>query len=287
MSAGRPLAAAIVAALAVSAAIPVPVAAHAIGGTFQLPLPLWLDLAGAAAAVGASFVIVVAAGRRRPDARSAVRPPRMPAAAAEAAHRMLQLVGLVWWYGAIAVGFVIDDISPPPAVLLWVGIWIALPIGAVLVGNPWPSLSPFRSTLAGLEWLAERGGTRLDAGLRYPRRLARWPAVALLGAAIWAELILPGGARAVSVAWIMTAYTLITICGAVAFGRAGWLRNGELFEVMLAWYGRIGPLRGRSLRGWLGGLGAVRGRGWSDAAFSSSCSAASRTTGCGRPAWAR
>jgi len=127
----------------------VPVAAHAIGGTFQLPLPLWLDLAGAAAAVGASFVIVVAAGRRRPDARSAVRPPRMPAAAAEAAHRMLQLVGLVWWYGAIAVGFVIDDISPLPAVLLWVGIWIALPIGAVLVGNPWPSLSPFRSTLAG------------------------------------------------------------------------------------------------------------------------------------------
>jgi hypothetical protein len=35
---------------------PAPVAAHAIGGTFQLPVPLWLYLAGAAIAVAASFV---------------------------------------------------------------------------------------------------------------------------------------------------------------------------------------------------------------------------------------
>ncbi len=33
------------------------VSAHAIGGTFQLPVPLWLYLLGAAIAVGASFVV--------------------------------------------------------------------------------------------------------------------------------------------------------------------------------------------------------------------------------------
>jgi len=40
-----------------------PVAAHAIGGTFQLPVPLWLYLTAAAIAVGASFVITAIVSR--------------------------------------------------------------------------------------------------------------------------------------------------------------------------------------------------------------------------------
>lgn len=245
---------------------PPPVAAHAIGGTFELPVPLWLYLAGAASAVAASFGVVTLAGRR-PRARFPARPARIPPSIARAASWLLRPLGLVWWYGAIAVGFVISDISPLPAVLLWVGIWIALPIVAALVGNPWPSLSPFRTTLDGMDGLTSRAGVPLDLGLRYPRGLARWPAVVLLGGALWAELILPGGALAVTVAGIMTAYTLVTILGALAFGRAAWLRNAELFEILLGWYGRIGPIRRRSVRGWFAGLRITRGLGWSDAAF--------------------
>lgn len=237
-------------------------AAHAIGGTFELPVPLWLYLAGAAAAVAASFVVV--AGRRRwtPDRTHR----RVPLSIAGPASAALRLLGLVWWYGAIAVGFAIGDISPLPALLLWVGIWIALPIVATLVGNPSPSLSPFRTTADAARRLAVRAGVHDGIGLAYPRSLARWPAVLLLAAAIWSELILPGGAAAGTVAALMTAYTLVTIAGALAFG-GSWLRNAELFEVLLGWYGRIGPLRGRVLRGWFGGLRQRRGLGWSDAAF--------------------
>lgn len=261
----RRLASASAAALGTLGLVPSPVAAHAIGGTFELPVPLWLYLAGAAAAVAASFAIVAVAFARRPAGMPA-RPARIPARLAQTGRRLLGLLGLVWWYGAIAVGFLIGDISPLPAVLLWVGIWIALPIFAAVVGNPWPSMSPFRTTLDGLRWVATRAGVDLDAGLLYPRGLARWPAVLLLGVAIWAELILPGGSLAVTVASVMAAYAVLTILGAVAFGRA-WLRNAELFEVLLGWYGRIGPLRGRSAHGWFAGLGAARGLGWSDAAF--------------------
>lgn len=258
--------AAAILALAVSGAAASPVTAHAIGGTYELPVPLWLYLAGAAGAVAASFAVVGLASRARN--RSVVRrPARLPNSIVRPGRWLLRLIGLAWWYGAIAAGFLIGDISPVPAVLLWVGIWIALPIVAALIGNPWPAMSPFRTTLDGLDWLAARAHVSLDAGLWYPRRLARWPAVVLLGAGFWAELIMPGGGRAGTVAGIMTGYTLLTLIGAVAFGRAEWLRNAELWEVLLGWYGRIGPLRGRWIHTWFAGLGAVRGLGWSDAAF--------------------
>ena len=228
---------------------PAPVAAHAIGGTFQLPVPLWLFLAGAGLAVGVSFVITaVGAPPGTGPAAYATRPVRR--GVATATRTVLRVLGMAWWYGAIAAGILVGDISPLPAVLLWIGIWVGLPIVAVLAGNPWPSISPFRTTFAALEWTARRIGIeRLDLGVAYPRGLARWPAVGLLASGIWAELILPGGEVAGTVAGLMTGYTLLTLLGMVAFGPVAWLRHAELFEVELGWFGRIGPLTRRSVSG--------------------------------------
>jgi len=233
-------------ALLVFLAAPPPVTAHAIGGTFQLPVPLWLYLAGAAVAVAASFLVRTRTNRAaRTHPAYATRP--VPASIARAMRLALRLLGLAWWYGAIIVGFVVGDISPLPAVLLWIGIWVGLPIVAVLVGNPWPSLSPFRSTFAGIEWVVRRlGADRLDLGLRYPRSLARWPAALLLAGAVWAELILPGGEVAFTVAMLMAGYTIVTLAGMLLFGQISWLGHAELLEVELGWFGRIGPLARRS-----------------------------------------
>ena len=279
-----------------------PVAAHAIGGTFQLPVPLWLYLTAAAIAVGASFMITAIVSR---DDSNRAYPTRAVATAVAASTRVaLHVIGLGWWYGAIAVGFIVGDISPLPAVLLWIGIWVGLPIVAVLFGNPWPSLSPFRTTFAVLEWVARLAGRKgLDAGVPFPSSVARWPAVGLLAAGIWAELILPGGEVAVTVASVMLGYTLVTMAGMALFGQVAWLRNAELFEVELGWFGRIGPVGRRSrqpalcdgcseacdpvrcidcpecsvaaddrerqpiLRPWVTGLTDVTRAGWSDAVF--------------------
>ncbi|HYI67516.1 MAG TPA: hypothetical protein VEW95_11370, partial [Candidatus Limnocylindrales bacterium] len=221
-------------------ATPLPVAAHAIGGTFQLPVPLWLYLAGAGTAVAASFVVTTLMTRSATALRSY---PTLPvrAGVAQAVRLVLRLLGVVWWYAAIVVGFLVGDISPLPSVLLWIGIWVGLPIVAVLTGNPWPSLSPFRTTFAALEWLARRAGaTRFDLGVRYPPSVARWTAVVLLAAGIWAELILPGSEVALTVALLMAGYTLLTLAGMVVFGQIAWLRHAEFFEVLLGWFGRIG-----------------------------------------------
>src|SRR5918996_515799 len=158
------------------AALPEPAAAHALGQTFQLPVPLWLYLAGAAIAVATSFVVTAVVARGAPNEPDyPVRP--VPAGPARAASVTLSVVGLAWWYGAIVAGFTVGSASLLPAALFWIGIWVALPLVAITLGNPWPSLSPFRSTFTVAEWLVRRarlGG--LDVGLSYPPGLARWPA---------------------------------------------------------------------------------------------------------------
>jgi len=307
MSARSARAAAVVASIAATAAVsllaPASALGHAIGEVFTLPVPLGLYLAGAAFVVAASFVVSVVI------VRPAGRVPGYPArpvsgAVARVASLVLRLLGVVWWYGAIVAGFLVDPASPLPAVLFWIGVWVGLPLASVFVGNPWPSLSPFRATFGALEWLAQRTGMdRVDFGIAYPVRLGRWPAVVLLFAALWSELILPGSVVPSTVASLLLGYTILTLLGMLVFGRVAWLRNAELFEVLLGWLGRIGPIgrrvveptvcdgcgedcdaarcvdcpecstaaepgeRRAELRWWFTGLTEVRHVGWTDAAF--------------------
>ncbi|MEO8510654.1 MAG: hypothetical protein ABI534_05365 [Chloroflexota bacterium] len=240
----RPLGAAAILG-AIIAASSSPAAAHAIGSTFTLPVPLWLYLWGAAAAVGASFVVAVLL------VRSPSEPPRyptlaLPAGPSRVASVLLAVLGLAWWLGAIAGGLLLPDSAPLPAVLLWIGIWVGLPLSAVLLGDAWPSLSPFRTLYGGIEWLVRRFGRRADLGLSYPAQLARWPAVALLFVALWAELVLPGREAAGVVGRLLLGYTLLTLAGMVLFGRVAWLRHAEFFERLMGWFGHVGPIGRRS-----------------------------------------
>ena len=302
MSARR-LGAALLGAGALLALRPQPAAAHALGGIFTLPVPLGLYLAAAGAAVAASFVVAVLVVR---PAGPVARYPAWPlgAGTARSVSLLLMVVGLAWWFGAIGLGLLVNPISPFPAVLFWIGVWVGLPICAVLLGNPWPSLSPFRTLFNGLERVARRMGlTRLDAGLRYPPVIGRWPSTIFLFAAVFGELILPDRTTPSTIAMLMGGYTIFTLLGMVLFGRISWLRNAELFEVYLGWLGRVGPIgrrviepdvcegcaegcdplhcvdcpecavaadpdeRQAELRPWFTGLTEVGSAGWSDAAF--------------------
>jgi len=299
----RRLTAAPLIAAALVALTPIPVLAHALGGVFTLPVPLGLYLAAAAATVAVSFVVAV--WIVRPAGLVASYPTRaLSPGLANRSLVALQVLGLAWWFGTILLGLVVDPISPFPAVLFWIGIWVGLPIISVLVGNPWPAMSPFRTLFAGLERLGRLiGFDRLDAGLRYPAALGRWPATFLLVCAVWAELILPDRTAPTTLAVLLGGYTVLTLVGMVLFGRIAWLRNAELFEVYLGWFGRVGPIgrrvvnpqicegcseecdpahcvdcpecavaaepgeRQAEVRPWFAGLTEVGSPSWSDAAF--------------------
>jgi hypothetical protein len=282
---------------------PETVAAHALGRPFQLPISRWFFLGGAGLAVAASFIISAIVVRVSPDVP---RYPRLvlPGLPTRLLTWPVAATGLVWWYGAIVAAIVIGGDSPVAGILFWIFIWVGLPILSAVVGNPWPSLSPFRSTFTILERMSRFFGfDRLDLGLQYPAGLARWPAVFLLFAGMWSELVMPDPSAPDTVAFMLVGYTLITLVGMACFGRVAWLRNAELFEVLLGWFGRVGPIGRRvtdanacggcgehcdpdrcvdcpecaiaaearerrpELRPWFAGLTEVRRGGWSDAGF--------------------
>jgi hypothetical protein len=236
------VAAAVAAAVTALAIAPLPVAAHPIGQVFTLPVPLALYLTGAGVAVAASFVVSVVVVR--PASRDPRYPTRrLPVWLARNASALLQALGLAWWLTVIFTGLTADPISRLPAILFWIGFWIGMPIVAIVLGDPWPSLSPFRTLFWMLEGVTRRLGLdRLDAGLTYPRTLGRWPAIIFLFAALWAELVLPGSEGPRTVGTLLLGYTALTLLGMMLFGRVAWLRNAELFEVLLGWFGRLGPL---------------------------------------------
>ena len=223
------------------------VAAHALGQPFSLPVPLWMYLGGAGVAVAASFVVAAVVVRPPADVPGYRFWP-LPTSAARLGGRVLQVLGMAWWYGAILVGFVVASVSLLPGVLFWIGIWVGMPILAVLVGNVWPAFSPFRTTHDLLERGFRRLGlARLDTGWSLPIALGRLPAVMLLLVIIWLELISPIRTTAVWVAGLMLGYTVFTLLGMTLLGRVAWLRQFEVFEILFGWFGRVGPLGRRSI----------------------------------------
>lgn len=220
-------------------AIPIPVAAHALHGRVDSPLPLAAYLLGAAAAVALSFVIVALADDRGGPERSAGRLRRLPAWA----RALLRLAGMAGWAWVVAQTLLGGSSDAEVAsLILWTFGWVGLPIISALVGPVWPWLDPF-STLHDLGvGLARRLGLRREGDPRrgLDARLDAWPAVALMAFFVWLELAVrvTGGP---TLGAVLIGYTLVTLAGMAAFGRDEWRSRAEVFGVWLALLGRLAP----------------------------------------------
>ena len=82
----------------------------------------------------------------------------------------------------------------------------------------------------------------MTAGDRGAAPLATWPAVVLLLAFAWAELVWPGNANPASLAIAILAYSAVTWAGMVRYGIDAWLRRGEIFSLVFGLFGRFAPL---------------------------------------------
>jgi hypothetical protein len=224
--------------------------AHGFGQRYDLPLPLSLYLFGTAAAVVFSFVV---AGLfvRRP-----FPPHRYPRVnllvfsagrwlAGPAAGLFFKLLGLGLFVLTIAAGFFgnqnpFRNISPT---LVWVIWWVGLTFVSAFVGDIWPLLNPWRTVFEWAERIATFAARREHPPrpLRYPAELGVWPAVALLLAFSWTELVFPSPAVPRNIAWLAVGYSILTGTGMLAFGRETWLRHGEIFTVFFGLFARFAP----------------------------------------------
>lgn len=236
------------ASAAATCAFAVPASAHGFGQRYDLPLPLSLYLYGTAAVVVLSFVMVGLFVRERradprldPRARSAGRVIAPPGLV-----RALKLASLGLFVVTVTAGFIGDqnpyrNIAPT---MVWIIAWIGLAYVSAFLGDVWALINPWRPAFEGVERLRGRFAGQDDRSrplLRYPEALGVWPAVALLLALSWVELVYPTPAVPAQIACLAVGYSILTWTGMALFGRETWLRHGEVFSVVFAAFARLAP----------------------------------------------
>jgi hypothetical protein len=237
-------AAGLLGAAALVATTATPAAAHGLGGRLDLPVPLWLFVYGAAAAVVISFVALGALWKE-PRLEDGTRGWTLPAPlqrlltgpVPEVVVRTLSLAVFVLVFAAAVAGR--DDptrnIAP---VFVYVWLWVGLAFAHALLGNWWATLSPW-DTLARFLGIGERPRRE------YPKPWGVWPAAILLTGYLWMELVAPNGGSPRALAWAVGVYTAITLTGMAVFGREAWNRSGEAFAVFFGLLSRMAVLARR------------------------------------------
>lgn len=237
-------------AVGLSLAPATPAAAHGFGQRYGLPIPLPLYVAGAAAAVACSFVVVGLFVRRPPGRRGYPRRNLLGSPAGRLlAHPILlasaRLVSLALFVLLVGAGLVgnqhpMKNIAPT---LVWVLWWIGLAFVSALAGNLWALISPWETLFRWAEILYRRVNPRgaLARRIPYPEALGVWPGALLFFAFAWVELVSDASAVPASLAIMTLAYSAVTWLGMFLFGREVWRRRGEAFALAFGLLARFAP----------------------------------------------
>ncbi|MEQ1439544.1 hypothetical protein AAG565_09275 [Fontimonas sp. SYSU GA230001] len=243
------------------AALPSTAAAHSFGRIYNLPVPFWMYAYGAAAALVLSFLVVAWFGTAPAPAAPAASGQQSGVLALRGLRRLhvpqlLRALALSGLLLCVLTGFwgTRDPYRNFNMTFFWVVFVLGFAWLTALVGDVYALLNPWRTLAA----LVGRVWTDFTRGrIRYPRKLAYWPALALYMVFIWVELF--GFTRPQSLAGWLTGYTLLNLSAVWLFGAADWFRYGEFFGVFLRLLGRMAPLdyvpgRGVRLRAPFAGL---------------------------------
>jgi len=236
-----------------------PALAHAFGARHELAFPVWLFIVGGALTVTLSFVVLAAFARSGAERYAAAGWPlhgtalgRMLAGAwLASALKGLGLAGLALVFVAGWLGSPDPNRNIAPS-LVWIVGWAGLSYVAMLLGNPWPLINPWRT-------LFERFAAPQTPRAPWPVRLASWPALALLLAFGWVELVFPWRSTPAVLAWLVLAYSLLTWAGMSRYGAHAWLENADPLHRVFALFARFAPLaalprQGLVLRPYAAGL---------------------------------
>jgi hypothetical protein len=242
-----------VAALAFSLILagPRPALAHGFGPTYDIPIPLWLYLYGAAAAVVLSFLPLALFSRKERD--SSYEYPRYDLLRSASLRKFLtsrllagglRVLSVALFLVVVVAGLVGlqsgYNIAPT---FVWITWWVGSSFFTAFVGNLWPLVNPWRVIFDWAEGLARRlgygDGLELDAP--YPEALGIWPAVGLYLVFVWIENVFSGSYVPRNIALFALAYSLITLYGMAFFGKETWLRRGDAFSVYFGLLGRFAP----------------------------------------------
>ena len=191
----------------------------------------------------------------------------------------LQFVALALFIVVVIAGFRGDqnpykNIAPT---MVWIVWWVGLAYVSAFFGDLWALINPWRTIFDTVETIYGGITQRPTLSLRlpYPQWLGVWPALALLLAFSWIELVYPNPAVPSHIACLAVGYSILTLIGMFAFGCDTWLKHGEVFTLVFGTFAHFAPIevsgdpnhRALSLRPFGAGLIDTRSVSISTAAF--------------------
>lgn len=225
---------------------PEPVFAHAFGALYNLPVPFWLYLYGGVAAIVISFLII---GYFFKKTDQALKFPSNDLFSVKAfVVTTVKVFSLFLFLLTILCGFF--GVDNPRLNFNMTFFWIIFVLGftysVAIFGNVWSAINPWKIIAEGIEKLL---GKKMDGILPYPEALSFYPALVLYFLFIWIELFGETGSRSLSV--ILTLYSVLTLLGALVFGKNVWFKYGEFFSVFFTLIAKIAPFEWRGRRVYL------------------------------------
>ena len=225
-----------------------PTYAHGFGERYDLPVPLWLYIAGAGAAVALSFAVIGLFVRGTPGLHDyprlnllrwrAGRALVHPAVVVPIEVVSVALFVLVVVAGLIGEATPTDNLAPT---FIWVIWWVGLAYASALVGNVWALINPWKTVFEWAEALYRRVDPEgeLSFHLPYPTALGVWPGFLMFLGFAFAEIVYVDSAVPARIAQMAIVYSFITWGGMLLFGKEQWLRYGEAFSLAFGFLSRF------------------------------------------------
>jgi hypothetical protein len=226
----------------------VPASAHAFGQRYDLPLPLWMFVAGAAAAVLLSFAVIALFLRHKPEPGiyptvNLLANPIGRFLASPFVLGSVRVFFVAWFLLIVAAGFfgVASPYENISVVMVWVIAWVGLAFVCSLLGNFWALINPWNALFAWAEALTRKltGGRELSRNLPVPLGWDTWPAFIFFFIFAWMEITWPGSGVPINIAVSISIYSGLTWLGMFFYGREAWLAQGEAFSVVYGLFARF------------------------------------------------
>ncbi len=225
--------------------LPLAAQAHSFGQVYNLPVPIWMYLYGAAGALLVSFLIVgyfvndtsVSSNFRAKILDRTAFWRSVDAPSVRGTLRTISVLGLLL---TIATGLFGKNnaYSNFNMTFFWIIFVLGFTYFTALIGDLYAAINPW---LTIIEWI-ERRKPGVFAGKReYPARWFYYPALILYMAFIWIELF--GRTRPLSLALILCGYSALTFGAAWWFGREKWFRYGEFLAVFFRLVAKMSPFQ--------------------------------------------
>jgi hypothetical protein len=231
------------AVLAGALLLPEAAPAHGIVGKTDLPIPRWLFAWAAAVVLVVSFVALATLW---PTPRLEQARERLVGRFPRILDPLSGAIGLALFVVVVYAGFAgrpqaTSNIAPT---FVFVIFWVGLAVLSLFTGDIFRALNPWRALARGTAWIAGRiSRTGLPAPMPYPPRWGRWPAVVMIAAYAWLELVYANKDDPSTLSALALAYAAIQLIGMSVYGIETWSTRADGFGVYFGLFARLAPWR--------------------------------------------